>query len=212
MIIEPLGDSAFILRDLRGPAFAVADAITELNVPEIVDVNASYETVGVYSSPGALSPQSLTAVLEKLVVRSDRLPRRHKVPVLYDGEDLETVAQQLGLTRTEVAHFHSGVEYTCFAVGFCPGYPYLGWLPKELQGIPRKASPRTRTEPGSVALTGKQTGIYSLPTPGGWSIIGRTPLTIVDVDDDYFPIRAGDLVSFFEIGEREFLKLKGERL
>src|SRR5262249_31848444 len=146
--------------------------------------------------PGAISQGDLLQLLTRERQTGIRQPKTHLIPVLYDGEDLADVAAQLGLSEGDVMGLHCGQEYMCFAVGFCPGFPYLGWLPEKLQGIPRMATPRTRTVPGSVGITGKQTAIYPSERPGGWRIIGRTPLTLVDVDDNYFPIRAGDLVSF----------------
>jgi inhibitor of KinA len=92
-----------------------------------------------------------------------------------------------------------------------PGFPYLGYLPAELCGVGRLPSPRTRVEPGSVGLTGRQTGIYPLPRPGGWNLIGRTPLTIVDVAAGFFPLRVGDRVQFARIDEKRFAELEGER-
>ena len=74
---------------------------------------------------------------------------------------------------------HVGTEYTVYAIGFCPGFPYLGYLPPPLCGVPRLESPRLRVEPGSVGLTGRQTGIYTEARPGGWSLVGRVPLTLV---------------------------------
>jgi inhibitor of KinA len=99
-----------------------------------------------------------------------------------------------------------------YAIGFCPGFPYLGYLPAELTGVPRLESPRLRVEPGSVGLTGRQTGLYPLARPGGWNLIGRTPLTIVDVEQDFFPIHVGDQVQFVRIDAREFDARFGERL
>ena len=96
--------------------------------------------------------------------------------------------------------------------GFCPGFPYLGYLPDELCGVPRLASPRVRVEPGSVGLTGRQTGLYPLARPGGWNLIGRTPLTVVDVAAGYFPIRPGDRVRFRPVARAEYNTLAGERL
>ena len=93
-----------------------------------------------------------------------------------------------------------------------PGFPYLGYLPEKLCGVPRLNSPRIRVEPGSVGLTGRQTGIYPLPRPGGWNLIGRTPLTLVDVADGYFPLRVGDRVRFSRIESSEYERLYGMRL
>ena len=122
------------------------------------------------------------------------------------------IAEHTGLTTEEVIRLHTGQDYTVYAIGFCPGFPYLGYLPKPLCGVPRLPSPRLRVEPGSVGLTGRQTGIYPLERPGGWNLLGRTPLQLVDVENGYFPIRAGDLVTFQRIDEAEFKELQGHRL
>ena len=118
--------------------------------------------------------------------------KRLVIPVLYDGEDLEDVAVRLGLNVAEVIALHSGAEYDVFAIGFQPGFPYAGYLPPALSGLARRDTPRLRVPAGSVAIAGRQTGIYPAESPGGWHLLGRTPLCIVDLDQGYFPIRAGD--------------------
>ncbi len=122
------------------------------------------------------------------------------------------VREQTGLTADEVIALHTAAEYTVYAIGFCPGFPYLGYLPPALAGVPRLESPRPRVEAGSVGLTGRQTGIYTEVRPGGWNLIGRTPLELVNVADGYFPLRTGDRVWFTRIDEAEFGRLQGERL
>ena len=94
--------------------------------------------------------------------------------------DLERVAEHLRLTVAEVIALHSSCDYTVHAIGFAPGFPYLGYLPPPLCGVPRLPAPRLRVEPGSIGLTGRQTGIYPLARPGGWNLIGRTPLVLVE--------------------------------
>jgi inhibitor of KinA len=122
------------------------------------------------------------------------------------------VARQTGLSAEEVIALHAGAEYTVYAIGFSPGFPYLGYLPPALCGVPRLEAPRLRVEPGSVGLTGRQTGIYPEARPGGWNLIGRTPLALVDVADGYFPLRTGDRVRFVRVDEAEFARLRGRRL
>ena len=107
---------------------------------------------------------------------------------------------------------HSESVYTIYAIGFCPGYPYLGYLPEALRGVPRLATPRLRVEAGSVGLAGRQTGIYTEERPGGWNLIGRTPLELVHVAEGYFPLRTGDRVQFEPIDEGEYRRLLGRRL
>jgi inhibitor of KinA len=126
--------------------------------------------------------------------------------------DLPRVCGVTGLSADEVIRLHTAVEFTVYAVGFVPGFPYLGYLPPQLCGVPRLESPRVRVEPGSVAITGRQSAIYPAPSPGGWNLIGRTPLTIVDAADDFFPVRVGDRVRFERIDEAEFRRLEGTRL
>ncbi len=213
MRCQRLGDGGFVLSDFEAPAYALAKAIRESAPKWLLDVYSSYETVGVYFRPGSVTEARLRELVEGLSLKPETSPRTHVIPVCYEiGEDLENVARQLGMPRERVAEVHCSRSYTCFAVGFCPGFPYLGYLPNDLCGIARLAEPRIRLEAGSVGITGKQTAVYPLPTPGGWAIIGRTPLEIVNVREHYFPISAGDEVQFRAIDRSEFAELKGARL
>jgi inhibitor of KinA len=126
--------------------------------------------------------------------------------------DLERVVTHTGLPADRVIEEHTNAVYSVFAIGFCPGFPYLGYLPPALEGVPRLPSPRMRVAPGSVGLTARQTGVYPLARPGGWNLIGRTPLELVNVEDEYFPLRVGDRVQFRRIDDAEFRRLEGERL
>ena len=159
-------------------------------------------------------PPSLKRKGEKDAARREpRPPKAYLVPVCYELQlDLPRVCDHTGLTPDDVIRLHTGTPFTVYAVGFVPGFPYMGYLPKELCGVGRLPSPRVRVEPGSVGLTGRQTGIYPLPRPGGWNLIGRTPLVIVDVAAGFFPLRVGDTVRFARIDEAEFRRLEGERL
>ena len=116
------------------------------------------------------------------------------------------------MNRDAIIQRHAGTIYTVYAIGFCPGFPYLGYLPNELAGVPRLESPRLKVEAGSVGMTGRQTGIYTEVRPGGWNILGRTPLQLVDVADGYFPLRTGDRVQFQRMDEQAYRELEGERL
>ncbi len=221
MRVAAMGDRAFVLRDLPLPAYEAARALEAAGLAGVIEAVASYDTVGVYVEagfdPGVLSdvfsadgivgrqPITPTPIKEE----ESREARTHLIPVCYElGEDL----RELGLTPAEVAGLHCSIEYTCYAVGFCPGFAYLGYLPAGLAGVKRRPEPRARVEPGSVGITGRQTGVYPLPRPGGWALIGRTPLTLVDVADGYFPIQAGDRVRFSPIDAAEFERLRSERL
>ena len=126
--------------------------------------------------------------------------------------DLERVAAHTHCSADEIIRLHAETVYTVYAIGFCPGFPYMGYLPPALCGVPRLEAPRLRVEAGSVGLTGRQTGIYTEPRPGGWNLIGRTPLELVSVADGYFPLRTGDRVRFEAIDSATYERLKGKRL
>ena len=205
MRIDPLGESALVLRDLPLPAPAAA-ALLE-GVPGVREAWAAFDTVGV-AFEGEVDEAALRAALE----RPAALPkgRSHTIPVRYDGEDLPEVARRTGLSPDEVARLHAR-EYDCRAVGFCPGFAYLAPLDPALD-LPRRGSPRPRVAPGSVAIAAGMTAVYPLERPGGWWLVGRTPLALVDEADGYFPIRAGDSVRFVAIDGAEYARLLGERL
>ncbi len=169
------------------------------------------ETVGVYGVLD-LNEEELKRLVESSPL-SGLKGNTHSIPVCYElGDDLEFVADQLELAPIQVVDLHCSEPLECFAIGFCPGFGYLGPLPAALRGIPRMSTPRTRTEPGSVGLTGNQTAVYPLPRPGGWPIIGMTPLQLVDEKESYFPIAVGDFIQFDPISVAEFDRLRGTRL
>ena len=214
-ILAPLGDQA-ILAYLPDEASAVgfAAAVRAAAFPWLVEVVPAYARAGIFFDPQQID---LTGVREALsAVRPAGAPpegRTHVIPCCYELQlDLERVAEHTGLPADKIIEKHTSREYTVYAIGFCPGFPYLGYLPPELTGVPRLPSPRLRVEPGSVGLTGRQTGLYPLARPGGWNLIGRTPLTLVDVADNYFPLRVGDRVRFRRIDRTEYERLMGERL
>lgn len=216
MRIEPLGDAAYVLRELADhPAHAWARRIESLGFPGVIEAAPAFTTVGVYVDPFVFDADAfLGALLDAPFAQEPaESGRLHTIPTCYEmGEDLDDVAKRLGLDPKKVVTAHAGETYTCFAVGFCPGFPYLGYLPDVLCGVPRRETPRVRVEPGSVAIAGDQTGVYPLPRPGGWSVIGRTPLTLVSVEEGYFPIAPGDRVRFVPISAEEYERRKGERL
>ena len=123
--------------------------------------------------------------------------RLHRIPVTYDGPDITEVAGRLKLTHQQVVDLHTRPVYRVFLVGFVPGWAYLGPLSEELE-LPRRHVPRTQVPAGSVAIAGRQSGIYPLPTPGGWHLIGRTRVKLFLPDSDPPCLfRAGDRVKFF---------------
>jgi inhibitor of KinA len=215
-LLKPLGDQA-ILAYLPDEASAVrfAGAIRAAAFPWLVDVVPAYASVGVFFDPAIASLTRVRQALNALrPARSDTTAgRQYVIPCCYEMHlDLDRVAEHTGLSPDQVIKEHTGHEYTVYAIGFCPGFPYLGYLSPKLTGVPRLPSPRLRVEPGSVGLTARQTGVYALARPGGWNLIGRTPLELVNVEDGYFPLQVGDRVRFRRIDEREFTSLQGGRL
>jgi len=218
----PLGDQAAMAYfPDEAAALSFATAVRHANPAWLVDVVQAYTSVAVFFELSRTNFAQVSAELHKISDSEFRISnvglesqvRRHRIPCCYELQlDMTRVAEHLKLSADEIIRLHSEMEYTVYAIGFCPGFPYLGYLPPALCGVPRLDSPRPRLEAGSVGLTGRQTGIYTEPRPGGWHIIGRTPLELVHVADGYFPLRTGDKVQFERIDEKEFRRLKGKRL
>jgi KipI family sensor histidine kinase inhibitor len=215
MTLHPLGDRAFLARFATESAAASwASSLRSQNWPGVVDVVLAYETAAVFADPDQVDLESLASRLLNVqpASQSAQLGRLIELPVLYDGEDLPEVARALGLRESEVVAAHHDREYRVFAIGFLPGFPYAGYLPDCLTGLPRRGSPRLHVAAGSMAIAGRQTGVYPQESPGGWHVIGRTPLRIVDLAAEHFPIQAGDRLRFIPIDAGEFESRRGDRL
>lgn len=216
MTLTPLGDQAALAYLPDEPAAVrFAAAVRAAAPPWLQDVVPAYASVGVFFDADAIRCAAVLDWLRALTVPpSAAAPvTSHVIPVCYEfAPDLARVAEHCRLSPDDVIRLHAATEYTVHAIGFVPGFPYLGYLPAELCGVARLPSPRVRVEPGSVGLTGRQTGLYPLLRPGGWNLIGRTPLKVVDVADGFFPLRVGDRVRFARIDEAEYRRREGERL
>ena len=187
-------------------------------LPGTIEVVPAFTTVAVFYDPAKIG--SMDALRNELVARVPRtIPRKDKsagremvIPVCYGGEfgpDLAEVAAHAGLSENEATALHSGAKYRVHAVGFSPGFPYLAGLPEKLH-TPRRATPRTRVSAGSVGIGGAQTGVYPLSTPGGWQLIGRTPLRLFRPENETEPalLQSGDRVRFQPISPEEFAAWK----
>jgi inhibitor of KinA len=160
----------------------------------------------------------LKTILEKAYFQSTVTtitPTHWRLPVCYGnsyGPDLEAVAIEKNLSVNSVIEIHCSVTYTLFMIGFLPGFPYLAETDSRIH-IPRKQAPRAVVESGSVGLAGKQTGIYPMKSPGGWQIIGRTPVKLFDErNDPPVKFQIGDTISFFPIDELQFANFSTQRL
>jgi len=182
-------------------------------IPGVVELAPAYTTVGVFFDPALTGFDAVKTEIEQVLQNTDPAKPRGgtgstiEVPVCYEDEfapDLREVAWHARLSAQEVVRRHSAAMYRVNCVGFTPGFPYLSGLPAEL-ATPRRASPRMEIPAGAVAIGGTQTGIYPRKSPGGWSIIGRTPLSLFDVKREPPSLfRAGDRVRFRRISREEF--------
>ncbi|WP_082220328.1 5-oxoprolinase subunit PxpB [Domibacillus robiginosus] len=149
----------------------------------------------------------LEQILETLVEEVESTPRIVDIPVCYGGDfgpDLDFVAAHNQLSADEVIHLHASAQYPVYMIGFAPGFPYLGGLSEKINA-PRRPSPRTSIPAGSVGIAGSQTGVYPISTPGGWQLIGRTPMALFRPDRDQPSVlSAGDIVKFVPITKEEY--------
>ena len=219
----PMGDQALIVEfgDRVDPALsaeiaAVAQRLREARPLGVRDIVPAYSTLALHYDPtavgaGTLPYEALVATIESwLKTQTAATPpasRLVEIPVCYGGafgEDLEALAHNRNLSVEEVIAIHSGAVYHVHMLGFVPGFAYLGGLDARL-ATPRRDTPRLHVPAGSVAIGGAQTGVYPLDTPGGWQIIGRTPLQLFK--PDAMPpslLDAGDAVRFVPISVQEF--------
>lgn len=233
--IEWLGDRALLLRlgngidaALNARTHAAAEAVRAADLPGVTDIVPAYASVAVHYDPlawnaaeSALPPGERLAERLLALLRSCSAAAANdtaaaaqsavEIPVLYGGEagpDLGEVARLARLDEAEVVARHAAGDYRVAMLGFAPGFPYLLGLDPALHA-PRRANPRTRVPAGSVAIGGAQTGVYPRELPGGWQIIGRTPLILFDAARDPAALLApGRRVRFRAIDADEFARLQ----
>jgi KipI family sensor histidine kinase inhibitor len=219
--IRPLAESGLLveLGDTIEPAttaqvMALTGALDAAALPGVLDVVPSYTTVLVAFDPEVADWETLAAGVRRLCAdlgEATTVPARGvEIPVAYGGElgpDLANVAAHTGLAPEEVVARHAAAEYVVACMGFAPGFAFLAGLPPAL-ATPRLAQPRTRVPAGSVGIGGAQTGVYPMATPGGWRLIGRTPLRLFDLARaEPFLLRPGDRVRFAPIDAAAFREL-----
>ena len=218
----PVGDMALSVEfgDRIDPAINAAVISLDLGlaaseIAGIIETVPTFRALMICYDPDELPYERLLDHLRELLTRPAQAGaaqgRRWTVPVVYGGahgDDLEVAAQTLGLTQERVVELHCAVDYLVYLVGFNPGTPNLGGLPKALH-IPRRATPRPPVPAGSVAIGGMQTGVTSIPIPTGWYILGRTPVRPYDPDRTEAPFlfRPGDLIRFRPIDIPTFDRL-----
>lgn len=233
--LSPQGDRALIVRfgqvidlHIHRKVMALDHYLTTHPQPGINECVPSYTTLTIFYQPHQLLLSSINdekqgspyevlcshvkKIIEQEVVNLEvTQPRVVEIPVCYGGEygpDLIHVAEHAGLCPEEVIEIHTAPDYLIYMLGFSPGFPYLGGMSERI-ATPRRATPRGRVPAGSVGIGGKQTGIYSIETPGGWQLIGRTPATLFNAAlSPPTLLGAGDLVRFRSISIAEFNSLQ----
>jgi inhibitor of KinA len=195
---------------LSGLVLALYRRLADARVPGVVEAVPTFRALMVHYDPLAASCADVTAALERLMralAPADAGGRLWQLPVCYEGElapDLAEVAARTKLAPEEVVARHSAATYRVYMIGFLPGYPYMGELPRELH-LPRRENPRTKVPMGSVSIATNQTAIYTFESPGGWHLIGRTPVRLFDPRrEDWALLEPGDAVRFEPIGRARF--------
>lgn len=223
--IYPLGDHGLtiIVGSCISPkvnriVLSLAKKIEEQTSRSIIEIVPAYASIAVYFDPMLTSFEALSDSIYK-VWREHELSEEQGVqeiltiPVFYGGEsgpDLGHVAQQNGVTEKKVVEKHTSNDYLVYMIGFLPGFPYLGGLDETL-ATPRLDSPRQEVKAGSVGIADHQTGIYPLDSPGGWNLIGHTPIDLFDPSREHpFLLKAGQIIRFRAVSEEEYHAIQDE--
>ncbi|MFC7440482.1 5-oxoprolinase subunit PxpB [Laceyella putida] len=216
--LTPLGDAAVIIQlgqtidlETHRKVKTLATLLDQHPIPGMIEQVPAFTTVAVFYDPLKTSYKAVCSMLEQIVSKlenpMDVEPRTVEIPVCYGGEfgpDLEFVAEHNRLTPDEVIDIHSNGEYLVYMIGFAPGFPYLGGMSKRI-AAPRRESPRLSIPAGTVGIAGTQTGVYPIETPGGWQLIGRTPVALFRPNKNPPSVlQAGDLVRFRPISREEY--------
>lgn len=201
--------------------YALAAAVEAAGNTAVVELVPTYRSLLVHYDIEMSSIEDMTGFLNDLVASAapsiddqDNTPRRiYELPVAYGdahGEDLDDVADHADMTADEVIAIHSGTDYRVYMLGFAPGFPYLGGMDERI-ATPRLASPRVRVPAGSVGIAETQTGVYPMASPGGWRLIGNTPVSLFDPNTDPpVPFLPGSFIRFVPVSSEEAGEIANE--
>lgn len=219
------GDSALIIElgneispSINFKLKKITEFLDNLNKKGIKDLLPTYRSIIIYYNPLVLSFNEIKKLIEENCKFENKVEEKIEkeiveIPVLYGGEygpDIENIANHNKLSVEDVIKIHTSGEYLIYMLGFTPGFPYLGGMSKEIV-TPRLKEPRTKIPAGSVGIAGEQTGVYPIESPGGWQLLGRSPLNFFNPKSEKpFLLKAGQYIKFISIKEEEFLKLKGK--
>lgn len=216
------GDSALLIEfgkeinpETNRKITALVQLMREQHIEGIVDVIPAFCSLLINYDPRVLSYEELKERMEHLLKMETKTEATRKrifeIPVCYGGKygpDIENIAEHAGLSVEEVIKIHSSKDYLIYMLGFLPGFTYLGGLDERIH-TPRLASPRLKIRAGSVGIGGSQTGIYPLDSPGGWQLMGMTPVRTYDPERQTpILVEAGDYIRFIPIDEEEFLRIQ----
>ncbi|MBO8162829.1 MAG: 5-oxoprolinase subunit PxpB [Brevibacillus sp.] len=220
MTCLPVGDMALtvvfeqkIAENINRRVVEMASRLAKRPVKGVVEIVPAYASLTIYYDPLIISYQEMVERLHELDHMSGEYEEKQRIvtfPALYGGEqgpDLNDVADHHGLTPQQVIDLHTSALYRVYMLGFSPGFPYLGGLPRQLS-TPRLDTPRLHIPAGAIGIAGSQTGIYSIDSPGGWRIIAHTPVPLFRLDEDPpFLLRVGDLVRFMPVTDEEYQEI-----
>jgi KipI family sensor histidine kinase inhibitor len=186
-------------------------AIHKSEISGIYEMIPTYRSLLIQYNPIEIEVNKLIEILVEIENSLDSIdlpkPRIIEIPTIYGGEfgeDLKFVSEHSGMSENEVIKIHSSVDYRIYMLGFSPGFPYLGGMSEKIE-TPRLKTPRTKIPAGSVGIAGKQTGIYPMESPGGWQLIGRTPLKLYNPKSETpIILQAGDYIRFVPIEKDEY--------
>lgn len=215
------GDTALVVEfgtevdpEVNRRVMRLGEAMRTAGIDGVVDLVPTFRSLMVHYDPTVVRAAALEerarALLDDTGGQAEA-GRLWRIPTLYGGEygpDLEEIAERTGLSVDAVVDTHAGTEYEVYMMGFLPGLPYLGILPDEL-ALPRRTEPRVRVPAGSVAMATNLTNVYPSESPGGWHILGRTPVELFDLRRDVpILLQAGDRIRFDPIGEDRFKEIR----
>ncbi|WP_377890800.1 5-oxoprolinase subunit PxpB [Alkalihalobacillus sp. R86527] len=220
---HPLGDTGIqlvfgteITEETNQKIRMFADYLTNHPIDGVVEWVPAYTTLTIYYLPRKLSFVSLRKKLEEVNEKQQGREAAsaslvYIIPTYYGddaGSDLSFVAEHNGLNEEDVIDIHSGKDYLIYMMGFVPGFPYLGGMPEKI-ATPRRENPRAEIAPGSVGIAGAQTGVYPLESPGGWQIIGRTPVKLYDPESESpILLESGHYLRFVSISKEEYEEIE----
>ncbi len=216
------GDSSLLVEfgkeispEINRKIAATVQLMKEQHIEGVVDMIPAFCSLLVNYDPRVVRYDKMKKRLESLVrmdIKVGAEKRRiFEIPVVYGGEygpDLAAIAQHAGLSEAEVINIHSSQDYLIYMLGFLPGFCYLGGLDERIH-TPRLANPRLKIRAGSVGIGGSQTGIYPLDSPGGWQLMGMTPVKTYDPDREVpILVEAGNYIRFVPVDEAEYLRIQ----